>query len=270
METRSADALQLAIDNAHERDSHITFEEISHTYTVDGTAVAISVTGLIARVESEHFDAPRIAAQLAASQRPSERYSKFDEETQRRVALPVPEILALWDLARDLGTDLHGKIERALNGLPVHFEHADAPNCVEFSQFQRWWRDQQAAGYEAYRTEWVIYDGPHLAGSIDFLMRNSKTGDLSIVDWKRCLTSGSGFSSAWKNKKMLPPLQHLEETKLNHWKVQVNVYRAILEKHYGVKIAEMMMVVLYADQDEAVVFKHDRADAVEELIGTIL
>ena len=270
MESRSAELLLLARENKHARDEHISFEESTHTYTVRGQKVGISVTGLIASVETEHFDAPCIAAQLAASARPSERYSTFDEATQTRIPLKAEEILGLWDLARDLGTDLHAKIERALNGLPVVFDSDNAPNAVEFAQFQRWWAEQLAAGYEAYRTEWVIYEGPQLAGSIDFLMKNKATGELSIVDWKRCLTSGSGFSSAWKGKKMLPPLHHLEETKLNHWKVQVNIYRAILEKHYGVKIAEMMMVVLYADQREAVVFTHEREEAaVDALISSL-
>ncbi len=251
----------------HPRDASIVFDEGPHTYTVHGKVMSRSVTGLIARVESEHFDAPAVAKRLASSRTPSEKYSRVGPDGVTRVAMCVPEILGLWDLARDLGTALHSKIERYLNGIPITFDSADEVNVVEFRQFVAWWQKQLAAGFEAYRSEWVIYaEEWDLAGSIDFVMRNKATGELTIVDWKRCLTNGSGFSSAWKGRKMLPPMHHLEETKLNHWKVQVNVYRAILEKHYGVVIAEMKMVVLYDTQTEAVEYCHDRDDSVHALI----
>ena len=266
MLTRSADILKLAAEHKHPRDEHIVFDEGPHTYTVDGVVVKTSVTGLISLVETEHFDAPKIARQLSMSSRPSEKYSTLDPVSGSRIPLPAAEILALWDAARDLGTDLHGKIERSLNDIAVVFDAPDSVNAKEFGQFERWWAAKVAAGYEAHRTEWVIYDGPHLAGSIDFVMRNKATNEFVIVDWKRCLTNGAGFSSAWKSKKMLAPMQHLEETKLNHWKVQVNVYRSILERNYELNVTGMMMVVLYADQEEAVVFEHEREDSVEDLI----
>lgn len=267
MQSRSAELLKLAIDNKHPRDDNIVFDEGPHTYTVNGKRIGLSVTGLIALVESSHFDADAVATKLSTSTRPSAKYSRVSEDG-RRVPLEKAEILKMWDDARDLGTDLHGKIERYLNGIPIEIKEG-ADNSVEFKQFLDWWEKQQAAGFEAYRTEWVIYDEDNdLAGSIDFIMRNKATGDLSIVDWKRCITSGSGFDSAWGGKRMLPPMDHLEETKLNHWKVQVNVYRKMLEKNYGVRIADMRMVVLYKDdQDEAVEFMHDIDDSVEALIS---
>ena len=268
MLSRSSALLKLAAENAHPRDSRIVFDEGPHTYTVDGAVVQTSVTGLISRVETEHFDAPKIARQLSLSTRPSEKYSRVDFETGARVPMTEVEILKLWDAARDLGTDLHGKIERYLNGILVTFDDGPgATNAVEFRQFQTWWETQLKAGYEAYRTEWVIFDGPNLAGSIDFVMRHRDTNEFVVVDWKRCITSGAGFSSAWKSKKMLAPMQHLEETKLNHWKVQVNVYRSILERHYDLKVTGMMMVVLYDTQEGAMVYPHDREDSVEDLIA---
>ena len=269
MLSRSAALLKLATEHAHPRDARIVFDEGPHTYTVDGVVVQTSVTGLISRVETEHFDAPKIARQLSLSTRPSEKYSRVDADTGLRVPMAETEILTLWDTARDLGTDLHGKIERFLNGVMVTFteDGPGAANRVEFLQFQAWWKAQVDAGYEEYRTEWVIFDGPNLAGSIDFVMRHRDTNEYVIVDWKRCVTSGVGFSSAWKSKKMLAPMQHLEETKLNHWKVQVNVYRSILERNYDLKVTGMMMVVLYDTQDGAVVYPHDREDAVEDLIA---
>lgn len=281
MQSRSADVLKLARENAHPLDAHIAFDEPTHTYTIDGVKAKLSVTGLIASVESSHFDADAVATKLSTSTRPSAKYSRVDE-SGRRVPLPKADILKMWDDARDFGTDLHGKIERYLNDVENVAPAPGELNYSEFGQFLRWWKPKLRAGFEAYRTEWVIYtekeaearaeavaEKLYLAGSIDFVMRNTATGELSIVDWKRCLTSGSGFDSAWGGKRMLPPMDHLEETKLNHWHVQVNVYRLMLEKNYGVRIADMRMVVLYEDQEEAVEFFHPRDDSVQALIDTL-
>lgn len=270
MQSRSAEILKLAREHAHERDALIVFDEPTHTYTIDGVKAKLSVTGLIAKVESSHFDADAVATKLSTSARPSAKYSRVDE-SGARVPLAKAEILKMWDDARDFGTDLHGKIERYLNDIHDVVPAPGELNHSEFGQFLRWWKKQLAAGFEAYRTEWVIFtksemEKQYLAGSIDFVMRNTATGELSIVDWKRCLTSGSGFDSAWGGKRMLPPMDHFEETKLNHWLIQVNVYRLMLEKNYGVRIADMRMVVLYDDQDEAVEFMHARDDSVEALI----
>lgn len=265
MDSRSAEKLKLAIENRHPRDDNIVFDEGPHTYTVNGKLVGKSVTGLIGCIESSHFDADAVATKLSTSSKPSAKYSRVDERGTR-VPLEKAAILKMWDDARDLGTDLHGKIERYLNDIPITFD-GDV-NTLEFKQFQDWWAKQLADGFEAYRTEWVIYDEKYnLAGSIDFLMRNTATGDLSIIDWKRCLTDVSGFDSAWGGKTFLPPMDHMEETKLNHWRVQVNVYRKILEDNYGVKIADMRMVVLYQGQDGAKEFVHPRDDSVDALLA---
>ena len=45
------------------------------------------------------------------------------------------------------------------------------------------------------------------------------------------------------------------------------MYRSILERNYDLKVTGMMMVVLYDTQDGAVVYPHDREDAVEDLIA---
>jgi hypothetical protein len=288
--SRSTTATALARKHAHPRDAAIEFQEDIHGYFVtaaDGTRrqCGLSVTGLINTVIRDPFDAPAVAAKLAA--RPSRKYNAGVGPDGRFLPLTAEAILASWDARRDLGTDLHGKIELYLNGTPEAElfggfvadtadtdtmaetgDVADAAlpsppvNYPEFQQFKRWF---DACGLEAYRTEWVIYDtSADIAGSVDFVGRNPVTGNYVIVDWKRCAHGDgeSGFSSNYHGATMLPPAQALEECKLSHWAIQVNVYRCILETNYGITVERMLMLALYPGQEQAVEYEHARDDSV--------
>jgi hypothetical protein len=91
-------------------------------------------------------------------------------------------------------------------------------------------------------------------------------GDFWIIDWKRCLTTTSGFSTSFQNKCFKAPLDSLPETKLNEWSLQVNIYREILEDKYGLKIAKMGMLVLHAENARAMEFWHERSDSGRMLL----
>lgn len=260
--SRCAGVLRLAAEHAHPRDARVTFEEASHVYSVDGAPVGTSVTGMLKGVEREPFDAEAVAAALAT--RPSRKYNAGKDAEGKLLPLDKQAILDMWTARRDLGTDLHGKIERALNGLPVEFgrEDASCDNRAEFAQFEAW---MAASGLQPWRTEWVIFDeAADVAGSVDLVARNPATGKFVIVDWKRCAhgEGESGFAAHYWGHTMLPPADALQECKLSHWALQVNIYRMILEAHYGLEVEAMMMVVLYPGQAEAVVYAHDRDDSI--------
>jgi hypothetical protein len=177
------------------------------------------------------------------------------------------EIQDLWTLANRLGTDLHGKIERYMNGVPVPIADGDV-NVQELAQVIEWWEQKKREGYVAHWTEKIIFDETaDLAGSVDFIMRDTRSGDLVIVDWKRCLTtSSSGFSTAFNGKRLGPPLQNIEATKLNKWSLQVNVYARILEKHYGVTVQAMAMIVAHPENRGVEEYWHDRNEAADVLL----
>lgn len=270
--------LRLAIENAHENDARIKFYEErdieidgetvheSHVYYVDGKKMGLSVTGLLGMVDSDPFDSVKVSSRIAAMSKPHARYSYLDSYGDR-VKMSAKAIRNKWQEANELGTDLHGKIELYLNSVPVPLKDGD-PNVYEFAQFIKWWEVQKAKGYEAYRTEMLVFDTEaDLSGSIDFIMRHKKTGKFVIIDWKRCITEGSGFSSAFGGKRMSRPLDHIAQHKLNKWKLQVNVYREILEHNYGMEIEKMAMVVCHEDNDEAQVYWHPRTMASRILLN---
>lgn len=257
MLSRGSDVFELQRRNAHARDAHIVFHEEGHEYFVDGKKVGTSVTGVLHAVETEPFDADAAVEKIlsaAARGRVNPKYADMTAE----------QIKASWDAASVLGTDLHGKIERHLNGLEVDL--SSGVNAREFAMAVKWIDAQAALGYEPYRTEWVIYsDDADVAGSIDCVLRNKRTNGLLIVDWKRCDISGRNFESAFRDARLRAPMAHLPETKRTHWMLQVNLYRHILETHYGVSIEGMMMVVCTEASEEAVEVRHDRMDVCELL-----
>ncbi len=263
MLSRGTDVGYLAERFPHPRDARVRFEEGPHLYYIDGKVVGKSVTGLLKMVENDSFDADAIA--LRKSLVPCARYNAgVDADTGMYVPLSVDTIKGMWDQARDLGTDLHARIENHLNRRPVHFTSSE--NVAEFRQALQW---IATSGLEPFRTEWVIFDeAADVAGSVDFVARDPTTGDLVIIDWKRCRHGEEvyQFCKRRDGKRLKPPLDHMLDTTLSHWAAQVNLYRVILERNYGVKISKMQMVCLYEGQEEAHVYVHDRDDRVQELL----
>jgi hypothetical protein len=265
-----AGTLRLSIEHAHARDARIRFIEDSHEYFVDGVKVGLSVTGLLASVDSDPFDADAVSQKIFNMREPHPRYSRAgldSEGGEIRVRMQPSEIQDLWLQANHLGTDLHGKIERYMNGVAVCIADGDV-NVQELAQVIKWWERKKREGFVAHWTEKIIFDeAVDLAGSVDFIMRNTKTGGLVIVDWKRCLTtSSSGFSTAFRGKCLGTPLEHVAATKLNKWSLQVNVYARILERHYDVTIEGMAMVVAHPDNDDVEEYWHDRTDDADVLL----
>jgi len=264
--------LRLAIENTHPRDARISFVEDTHKYYVDGVEVGLSVTGLLGIVDTDPFDAEAVSQKIFRMRMPHPRYSHAGDTLETggpgpRIRMEPREIQDLWTLANRLGTDLHGKIERYMNGVPVAIRDGDV-NVQELAQVIKWWERKKREGYVAHWTEKIIFDEDvDLAGSVDFVMREVATGHLVIVDWKRCLTtSSSGFDSAFNGKCLGAPLSDTEATKLNKWSLQVNVYARILEKHYGVTIKGMAMVVAHPENDDVEEYRHERDDKADVLL----
>ena len=260
---RAATVLALATAHAHELDARITFQEEGHVYYLDGVPLPRSVTGLIDAVATDHFDADAIIAKMKAGRNwPNPAYTD-----PGGIPWTDARIKAAWAAngaqAATLGTDLHSKIELYMNGVEVVFE--DDTNRAEFQYFLDWWAGQKDA-YEPYRTEWVIFDAhAQVAGSIDFVMRNKTTGCYRIVDWKRCKSHDAGFRKSF-GRRFLPPLAHLDEHKSNKWCVQVNVYREMLERAYGITIEGMCMVVFHTENATAEVHDFPRTDVSALLV----
>lgn len=235
--------------NAHPRDSHISFDEPTHKYYVNGSCEGnISCTGFVHEFFG-HFDAKAIITKMrkGAKWAQSPYYGMTDEEIMKK-----------WSdngkTASEAGTAMHLAIEQFLHGAPEQI-NSDIKNTPEWRYFLKFWND---CGHdlEPYRSEWEVFTDStttiqhgekerkiKLCGSIDMVFRRKSDGKFVIYDWKRSkeIKAENPFGNG------LPPLEHLPDTNYWHYTLQLNVYKWILEKYYGLEVADLYLVILHPD-----------------------
>ena len=233
--------------NRHPRDTHITFDEPTHKYYVNGSCQGnISCTGFVHEFFG-HFDAKKIIAKMkkGANWATSKYYGRSDEEIMKEWSDNGKQ-------ASSAGTAMHFAIEQFMHGAVNEIDPAvmDTP---EWRYFVKFWRD---CGHdlEPYRSEWEVFTDSidavsgerkiKLCGSIDMVYRRKSDGKFVIYDWKRSkeIKSDNPFGSG------LAPLDHLPDTNYWHYTLQLNVYKWILEQYYGLEVADLYLVILHPDQ----------------------
>lgn len=261
IQSGALDWQRLAVKNAHERDSRITFDEPTHTYTIDGTKDGwVSCTGFIHGF-FDVFDADAVIAKMMKSRKWSE--SKYYGKS-------AEEIKAEWNCSRDeaasAGTRMHLDIEHYYNAEPVGNLATDnwsvnpGPEWNYFQTYERKWRIPN--GFTPYRTEWLVFkEDIKLAGSIDMVYKKTD-GTYAIYDWKRA--KELKYENVWQHGKS--PLEHLPDTNYWHYSIQLNIYRTILEEMYGVHVSELALVVLHPNNSSFQVVKVNR---MEEEVATM-
>ena len=179
---------------------------------------------------------------LAAQAIDLRRARKSDVFTVGR-PFTADEIKAAWDIrglrARNRGTEIHYQIELFLN--------RDTPrlDMAEFGTFCRFAHDIMVPmGMVAYRTEWRIFcEDANVAGSVDCVVA-MPDGTHGIIDWKRSTKVRSDIvaSGSPYDKYMAAPLDHLDSTAVSGYALQLNLYKYILERHYGMTVSCLMLV----------------------------
>jgi CRISPR/Cas system-associated exonuclease Cas4 (RecB family) len=165
---------------------------------------------------------------------------------------------------------------------------AEVPLSIEIAiqeskQIESFFQDN--THLEPYRSEWMIWDSDFkLAGTMDAVFKNTRTGNLCIYDWKRVSSSLEpdisvvkwGYEVAedeWLQpvsssiQSMKEPLQDIKDTKYWHYALQLNLYRYILEKNYGVIIEEMCLVQIHPSFEN---YRIHRIPRMNEAIERIL
>lgn len=210
--------------NSHPRDSRISFDAATHSYTAttaDGLAVACeSVTTVVENLFSK-FDADYWAARKATPEHPAEVIKAEWEEAGRQ--------------ARNLGTQLHDRIERHYLGEPVEEE------ALGDAAFRNFLAFAAEVPLKPYRSEWRIFSERYrIAGTLDFLAYDGRS--FVIYDWKRSskLIGGDGtpITADSYGKRGFGPVGHLPDCTYQHYALQVSLYRYILALEYGIEVAE--------------------------------
>lgn len=225
----------LAILNRHTRDTRISFEEIEHKYTIDGDSVNFTSTTTFIKKFFSEFDADGILGKMV---RFGTFKKKYGDKTPDEVKLEWKQCGAE---AAQRGTRLHKYIEDFYNAQETAREQV-ADLDKEVGYFYNFLKSTQLTPY---RTEWYIFDErSKIAGSIDMVFQVDPAGaphKVAIYDWK----CSKEIKVANRYEKGKSPVAHLDNCNFNHYSLQLNMYKYIIEKYYGLEVVDMNLVVIH-------------------------
>ena len=187
------------------------------------------------------LDAVRATAITSSSGKRGRGDEEEEVYTYER-AMTDAEIKASWEangeLARNLGTEAHLQMQLAVEGEPFRADDAEVVVGMRFF-------DLVDGAWEPYRAEWeIVAPDVDLAGSIDLVVRNSVTGRVAIVDYKR---SDKLDSRMHGYAKMAAPLDHLDDCDGAGYALQLSLYQWVLETHYGLEVEERILLSIHPD-----------------------
>ena len=225
----------------YEQDAFIDFEPEEHIYIYKGIKRMLPVSSLIAYFFDEFQALPQA------------------ENQYRRYGTPVEESLDKWaksgKTASEVGTFVHLQTEnyfqRGFFETECQLQFGQETEVVSVEQeklhFLRFIRDYDI---EPYRQEWPVYDKDlNIAGTIDLICKEND-GEYTIYDWKRSSkvvnAQGQPIVEGFRGKMSYNGIS-LPDTAFYHYCIQQNLYRYMLEKHYGIKVKAMNLVVLCPD-----------------------
>lgn len=224
-------------ENCFSNDSRIFFDEVLHQYTLDNGACLTPVSAVISHF-FKPFDCEYWSAKKARDRNVEQGLVKEE-----------------WDVkghaASEVGTHMHAQIENfflkreqemrydfSYRGQYLQVDE-EFDISYEMAQFRRF---LDSVELNPFRVEWRVFDEAQgVAGTIDLVCRNGECFD--IYDWKRSakLPDTNRWQRGWKG------LEHLEDTSYNHYCLQQNLYRYILEHNYGLRIGNMHLVAFHPD-----------------------
>jgi hypothetical protein len=198
------------------------FEEESHTYEVDGRPLD-SVSKKLGQFY-ESFDKYAVVGPYTA------KWNKNNPDNPKT----EEEVLEEWDRKR---------IEAAERGTKIHLFAESYPDFPE----AKWpeeqgiieWYDSLPDHYEVVCLELQMF-GSYYAGTADIILLNTKTGNLVIADWK---TNKDLFKN-FRGKRMKSPFKMMLDSPYNHYKLQLNHYKMMIEDMTPFTVEDMWCIWL--------------------------
>jgi hypothetical protein len=233
---------------AHPAGSLISFNPQYHAYSCDGVRL---------KAVSKYLDA----------------CFPFDEKkvsgfVAKKTGQSPEDVIRGWKKQATLGKNVHAVIESRLLNAPApvrHHEelHGDENKYIPVALEAV---DRVLSAYDCVAVEQVIAS-PQLsvAGTIDFVGRNKKTGAILIADWKTSGTTTSSFRFGSFETPALGVLGHLSNGKISRYAMQVLIYGHILRlegysKFFGDAVNSLPM-----EYGIAQLAKNEAGDVVCEL-----
>lgn len=214
------------------------FFEEDHHYECNGKRVGISVTRLIEKY-SNHFNQQEIAEKVALRDNKS-----------------VSEILEEWEyknkFACEKGSTCHEYAQSIWSGEEYNellfdgsIEYLTAVNKIQ-SQAMNFWKDFKDKFTHIQDEQLVGSEEYNIASAVDDLFLDNN-GNVWLIDYKTNSIL-KGYNDDEKSrrytKKMLIPLQNIKDDSLNHYYLQLSIYKYLIEKYTNIKIYKTMIVYM--------------------------
>lgn len=232
----------LSLINPHSRDSLITFHSYGHRYEItnDKNSTYTSVTTWV-HTHFPKFDADEVIYNIFHGRNwgPNNKYW----------GMSVEQIKLSWknlgQASCHSGTNLHEQIELFYNNINKNEIINPLKNTKEWEYFMNFVNNN--SHLKPYRTEWMIFDEDlKIAGSIDMVFENDD-GTLTIYDWKRCKEINR--ENNWNKYASNCIISHISDTNYWHYSLQLNTYKAILERKYDKIVKELFLVRLFPEAE---------------------
>jgi ATP-dependent exoDNAse (exonuclease V) beta subunit len=203
----------------HPSGKEIVFTAKDHTYFVDGVRY-ISATGLI------HNFFPQFDSVLVANRK------------ALREGVLAEDLLSAWAAsgqeASELGTAVHAMAEKILlsKDLSAADEMAQGPRQQLFLAALKQAIPKILQNYDVVEMEKILFSPKYkVAGTIDLLLKNKKTGKLVVADWK---TNKEIKHTAFQNQTGHGPCGSLPDCNFIQYSLQLALYRELLiqENYY--------------------------------------
>jgi hypothetical protein len=282
------ECIALAKINATERDQNIRFYEYGHKYEIvtDKKSKYTSVTTWV-HSHFPKFNSDEVIDNMMKGKNwgPDNKYW----------GMTPAQIKQEWNKngaeASAAGTKLHKRIEKFMNvdeliesssvirdithGSLIELNgqrDTSVEEAKEWGYFLQFAHDH--SGLVPYRTEWMIYDEQlKLAGSVDMVYKNND-GSYSIYDWKRSkdITKTNGFGKT----ALTECIDYMPDANFWHYTLQLNVYKMILERNYGVFVRDLKLVRLHPDAEhnsyellDVPIMTHVMHELIDHRLGAI-
>ena len=122
-------------------------------------------------------------------------------------------------------------------------------------------------GFIHIASEKIVYDDEYeKCGTIDQIWYNTETKKLAIWDWK---TNKKITTKAFKNKKFLAPISHLEDCKLNEYSLQLSIYKYFVCKNLNIDPLDVEIVICHFPPTEIVAVEFEALYFEKEVIDIL-
>jgi ATP-dependent exoDNAse (exonuclease V) beta subunit len=186
--------------------------------------------------------------------KPKFETQKLAEQYAQRRGLNVNDVIADWDLKRDVstvkGTMVHDMAENWWNNKSFPYDNTIAINTFGIDIIRENYVKCETIFHKFYedakqnlipvKMELVVCDHDYkIAGMVDCLFYNKKSEMLEIWDYK------TNKEIKMKNdygEKFKEPISHLDVCEINTYSLQLGLYKHIIEKNTNLKIGNCYLI----------------------------